>query len=73
MKLTRLAPLALGGVLLAGGFAGSSLAQQPPAPQGAQAGQPGAACLDWMVAGAGVGAELVIWPEAHGAYFWFDG
>ena len=42
MKLTRLAPLALGGVLLAGGFAGASLAQQPPvAPQGAQAGQPG--------------------------------
>ena len=41
MKLTRLAPMALGGVLLAGGFAGSSLAQQPPAPQGAQAGQPG--------------------------------
>ena len=42
MKLTRLAPLALGGVLLAGGFAGASQAQQPPAPpQGAQAGQPG--------------------------------
>ena len=42
MKLTRLAPLALGGVLLAGGLAGSSLAQQPPAPpQGAHAGQPG--------------------------------
>lgn len=41
MKLTRLAPLALGGVLLAGGFAGASLAQQPPAPQAAQAGQPG--------------------------------
>ena len=43
MKLTRLAPLALGGVLLAGGFAGASLAQQPPAPtQGAtQADQPG--------------------------------
>jgi hypothetical protein len=35
MKLTRLAPLALGGVLLAGGLAGASLAQQPP-----QAGQP---------------------------------
>ena len=41
MKLTRLAPLALGGVLLAGGFAGSSLAQQPPPAQGAQAGHPG--------------------------------
>lgn len=43
MKLTRLAPLALGGVLLAGGFAGASLAQMPPPPaQGAShAGQPG--------------------------------
>jgi len=43
MKLTRLAPLALGGVLLAGGFAGASLAQVPPPPaQGAShAGQPG--------------------------------
>ena len=43
MKLTRLAPLALGGVLLAGGFAGASLAQVPPAPaQGAShAGHPG--------------------------------
>lgn len=41
MKLTRLAPMALGGVLLAGGFAGSSLAQQPPPAQGAQAGHPG--------------------------------
>ena len=44
MKLTRLAPLALGGVLLAGGFAGASLAQQPPlavmAQGAAQAGQP---------------------------------
>ena len=44
MKLTRLAPLALGGVLLAGGLAGASLAQQPPLAvmaQGApQAGQP---------------------------------
>ncbi|MES3028992.1 MAG: Spy/CpxP family protein refolding chaperone [Pseudomonadota bacterium] len=43
MKLTRLAPLALGGVLLAGGFAGASLAQQPPPPaQGAaHVGHPG--------------------------------
>lgn len=41
MKLTRLAPLALGGVLIAGGFAGASQAQQPPPPGAAQAGQPG--------------------------------
>lgn len=38
MKLTRLAPLALSGVLLAGGLAGASQAQQPPAPSGQPAG-----------------------------------
>lgn len=38
MKLTRLAPLALGGVLLAGGLAGVSQAQQPPAQSGQPAG-----------------------------------
>lgn len=40
MKLTRLAPLALGGVLLAGGLAGASLAQQPPLAGAPQAGGP---------------------------------
>jgi hypothetical protein len=41
MKLTQLAPLALGGVLLAGGFAGASLAQQPPRPAMAPGGPEG--------------------------------
>jgi protein CpxP len=41
MKFTQLAPLALAGVLLAGGFASTSLAQQPPRPAMAPGGPDG--------------------------------